>query len=56
MKKWKSGMKILGVSLLLIAIPGSSFMLPVLFSQKKIRKFIKSEKDDSDDELRMIGI
>jgi hypothetical protein len=56
MKNWRSGIKILGVSLLLIVIPGSTFMLPILFSQKKFRKLVKMDNDDSDEDLRMIGI
>jgi hypothetical protein len=32
--RWNKGMKILGISLLLIAIPGSTFLLPLMFSKK----------------------
>ncbi len=41
--KWKTGMKYLGISLLILAVPGSTFLLPIIFS-KKIRKDIKSNK------------
>ena len=32
--KWNKGMKYLGISLLLIAIPGSTFLLPFMFGKK----------------------
>jgi hypothetical protein len=32
--KWSKGMKILGISLLLLAIPGSTFLLPVMLGKK----------------------
>lgn len=41
--KWKNGMKYLGISLLILVVPGSTFLLPIIFS-KKIRKDIKSNK------------
>lgn len=40
--KWNKGMKILGISLLLLAIPGSTFLLPFMFS-KKIKNSEKSK-------------
>jgi hypothetical protein len=33
-----NGMKILGVSLLLLAIPGSTFLLPILFGKKLLER------------------
>lgn len=41
-KKWTKGMKILGISLLLIAIPGSTFLLPFMLG-KKIKESNKSK-------------
>lgn len=41
-KKWSKGMKILGISLLLIAVPGSTFLLPLMFG----KKFVKSDKSN----------
>ena len=32
--KWSKGIKILGISLLLLAIPGSTFLLPVMLGKK----------------------
>ena len=45
-KKISSGMKILGVSLLFLVIPGSAFALPWL-----IQKIRKSNKKDSSNEV-----
>ena len=33
-KEMSNGMKILGLSLLILAIPGSTFLLPVIFGKK----------------------
>ena len=40
--KWSKGMKYLGISLLLLAIPGSTFLLPIMLS-KKIKNSDKSK-------------
>jgi hypothetical protein len=45
--KWKNGMKYLGISLLLIAIPGSTFLLPFIFSKKT---------EDSKKSNRFLGV
>ena len=41
--KWKNGMKYLGISLLLIAVPGSTFLLPLIFS-KKIKDRLEKDR------------
>jgi hypothetical protein len=33
-KRWNNGMKILGVSLLLLIVPGSTFLLPFMLGKK----------------------
>jgi len=45
-KKMSNGMKILGASLLFLAIPGSALALPWL-----IQKFIKDNKKSSSNEI-----
>ena len=40
--KWNKGIKYLGISLLFIVIPGSTFLLPFVFS-KKIKNSEKSK-------------
>ena len=33
-KKWKNSIKYLGIGLLILAVPGSTFLLPMFFSKK----------------------
>lgn len=42
-KRLKDGIKYFGIGLLLLAIPGSTFLLPMFFS-KKIRDSKKSKE------------
>ena len=51
-KKWSNGMKILGVSLLLLAVPGSTIVIPAL-----INNFVKNRKSkDEDNKEEFLGI
>jgi hypothetical protein len=43
---WKKGMKFFGIGLLLLVIPGSSFVLPVMFARKKLLDKL-SDKEES---------
>lgn len=42
--KWKRGWKFFGLSLMIIVIPGSTFLLPFLLYKPKKNKFDKSNQ------------
>lgn len=49
---WKKGIKFFGIGLALLVIPGSSFVLPIIFAKKKLFDKL-SDKEESN---RFLGI